>query len=69
MATTKLWAVRNNLKRVQDYALDADKMTDLAQVLDYAQNEDKTEMQYYMAGINCDPTTAYQEFTDANGYL
>ena len=68
MATTKLWAVRNNLKRVQEYALDRDKMTDLKSVLDYAKNSDKTEHQYYMTGINCSADTAYQEFSDTKAY-
>src|SRR5574344_732578 len=65
MATTKLWAVNNNLKRVQDYALDKEKTKiDLLSVIQYAQNGDKTEHQYYSIGINCDPHNAYDDFEE-----
>lgn len=64
MATTKLWAVSNHLKRVQDYALDEEKTSkDLYNTLAYAENEDKTEHQYYVRGINCHPSRVYEQFT------
>lgn len=65
MAATKLWAVRSNLKHVQDYVTDEEKteISDLRSVMDYASNGEKTEHKYYVAGINCTPETAYEEFT------
>jgi len=59
MATTGIWPVRDNLKRVVEYAENhlktenptfytPEKMRDLFDVLDYAANGEKTEMQYYV---------------------
>lgn len=64
MATTKIWAVKNNPGRVIDYANDPTKTCseDLASVLDYAKNEDKTEHEYYTEGLNCDPSSALSDF-------
>ena len=44
MATTKIWAIKDNLSRVVNYAENPNKTTysDLKQVLKYAENEDKT---------------------------
>ena len=66
MATTKIWAVKDNLKRVIDYATNPEKTFDddfkeLEDVIEYASNDDKTEKQLYVSGINCFPTTAVQE--------
>ena len=62
MATTSLWAVNDNLKRVLDYASDEDKtesQDDLSQVLAYASNNEKTNQ--YVTGINCSPQNVYDQ--------
>ena len=63
MAITKLWAVKNRVDHVIDYAKDEEKtknesygkehIYDLLSVYGYAINSDKTEKQYYVSGINC----------------
>lgn len=44
MATTKIWAIKDSLSRVVDYAINPKKtiFSDLKQVLLYAENKDKT---------------------------
>ena len=77
MAVTKLWPVKVNLKHVIDYAANPEKTdasikrtyTDeqyqaLADVLTYAKNEEKTEREFYVEGINCSPFTARDQFID-----
>ena len=77
MAVTKLWPVMVNLKHVIDYAANPEKTdasikrtyTDeqyqaLADVLTYAKNEEKTEREFYVEGINCNPSTARDQFID-----
>lgn len=64
MATTKIWAVKDRLKRVVDYVKNPDKTEiedDLYNVLEYANNDKKTNKQLYVTGINCNPETAYDE--------
>ncbi len=67
MATTKIWAIKDNLSRVVNYAENPNKTTysELKQVLKYAENEDKTteenEKTMYVTGINCRRETAYEE--------
>ena len=56
MATTKIWSIRDSLSRVVDYAENPDKTENpnysnaeiqgLYDVMNYAANERKTEMQY-----------------------
>lgn len=72
MAVTKLWPVKSNLKHVIDYAANkektsADTYTEeqyqaLRDVLAYAKNEKKTEHEFYVQGINCNPTCARDQF-------
>ncbi|MBO4908102.1 MAG: relaxase/mobilization nuclease domain-containing protein [Lachnospiraceae bacterium] len=72
MAVTKLWPVKSNLKHVLDYAANknktsADTYTEeqyqaLRDVLTYAKDEDKTEREFYVQGINCNPTCARDQF-------
>lgn len=72
MAVTKLWPVKSNLKHVLDYAANknktsADTYTEeqyqaLRDVLTYAKDEDKTEHEFYVQGINCNPTCARDQF-------
>ena len=65
MATTSLWAVRNNLPYVIEYVGNADKTgdreyADLVQALHYTTDDAKTEQKCYVTGINCTPDTVYE---------
>lgn len=67
MATTGFWPVKNRLKEVIDYAHNPDKTTDkkyldedLYNALRYVENDDKTDKQMYVSGINCPKQRAYQ---------
>ena len=70
MAVTKLWAIKYNLERVIDYATDAEKTVSysneewqaLKDVLAYAKDEEKTEKQFFVSGIGCDPKQARNQF-------
>lgn len=71
MATTKIWNIRDSLSRVVDYAENPEKTANLSyseqdlqglyDVMNYATNELKTEMRYYVSGVNCTPETARQQ--------
>lgn len=66
MATTKIWPIRDNLKRVVEYAANPEKTKSqaLAQALHYAANPDKTEAQEracFVTGINCRANNAMAE--------
>lgn len=66
MAVTKIWPVTHSLKKVIDYAEDSKKTTrdyqSLKDVLQYAKNEEKTERELFCSGINCNPSTAREQF-------
>ena len=70
MATTKLWKVVKRVDHVVDYATNKENtkaiefndngnyemiVDDLKNVIDYARNADKTEKEFYVTGINCEP--------------
>ncbi len=63
MATTSIWAVKNSLADVVNYANNPEKTgcRDLQNVLHYAENEDKTEQKYFITGINCFAETACEQ--------
>ncbi|TCX48957.1 relaxase/mobilization nuclease domain-containing protein [Dehalobacter sp. 14DCB1] len=71
MATTAIWDVTDRLDRVIDYATNPEKTENLIffspdfqslqNVLDYTQQDAKTEKQFYVTGINCDPVTACKQ--------
>ena len=67
MATTKIWAIKDSLSRVVNYAKNPEKtiFSDLKQVLKYAENDEKTidknEKIMYVTGVNCKAKTAYEE--------
>ena len=71
MATTSIWAVKDNLKRVIDYTMNpnkTEKLEDndyqyngLGQVISYTTQDLKTQKQLYVTGINCSMSTAYDE--------
>ena len=73
MATTAIWDVKDRLDRVIDYATNPGKTENLdfpdavfqglRDVLDYTQEDLKTEKQFYVTGINCDPATAYEQMS------
>ena len=70
MATTKIWPIRDNLKRVVNYASNPEKteFDDLKQALHYAENENKTsvgkERFCFVSGVNCRAETAYDEMRE-----
>lgn len=62
MAVTSIWKVQDNLRRVYDYTTNPMKTDlkfvnnpydELASVLNYTNNVDKTEQQYFVTGLNC----------------
>lgn len=71
MATTSIWAVKDNLKRVIDYVSNPQKTENkdfdqydfkgLENVIEYTTNDLKTEKQFYVSGINCHPSNALQQ--------
>lgn len=85
MATTSIWDIKDNLKRVLDYASNPEKTeadehdyqyNGLNQVISYTTQDMKTEKQLYVTGINCSLSTAYEEmkitkkgFNKTNGIL
>lgn len=72
MAVSKLWAVNSRLGTVINYAANPEKTAAtvyseeqyqaLRDVLDYAKDEEKTEREFYVEGINCNPSTARDQF-------
>ena len=68
MAVTGFWPVYGNLKATLDYADNPDKTTpkeyldkDLYSALRYAKNDNKTDRQVFVGGINCSKQNAYTE--------
>ena len=71
MATTAIWDVRDNLKRVLDYCANPHKTTyidfseytfqGLDNVLEYTTQDIKTEKQLYVSCLNCEPETVCSE--------
>ena len=68
MAITGFWPVYGNLKATLDYADNPDKTTpkeyldkDLYSALRYAENDNKTDKQVFVGGINCSAQNAYTE--------
>lgn len=67
MAVTKIWAIKDSLSRVVDYAANPNKtiFSDLQKVIHYAENESKTadenEKICYVTGVNCNAKTAFNE--------
>jgi len=73
MATTAIWDVTDRLNRVIDYATNPEKTENLdfsspdfqglRNVLEYTEQDAKTEKQFYVTGINCDPVTACEQMS------
>ena len=72
MAVSKIWKVTARLDQVIDYATNPEKTAAkdyspeqfqaLADVLRYAKDEEKTEREFYVGGINCNASTARDQF-------
>lgn len=62
MAVTKIWAIKDSLSRVVDYAANPDKTIyfDLKNAIHYAENGEKTisEEACFVTGVNCNTDTA-----------
>ena len=82
MAVTKLWPVKANLGHVIAYAANPEKTNAnlkkeftedqyqaLADVLTYAKDEEKTEHEYYVEGINCNPSNARDQFVEVKNHF
>ena len=71
MATTKIWAVRDSLKRLVDYAGNPEKTEykDLSDVIHYANDKNKTEKFFFVSGINCTPDKAYQQMVSVKAHF
>lgn len=73
MATTAIWDVKDNLKRVLKYTTNPDKTNNpdfdmfqykgLENVLEYTTQDYKTEKQAYVSALNCNPETVLSEMT------
>ena len=68
MSVTGFWPVFKNLKATLDYADNPDKTTlpeyldeDLYAALRYVENDNKTDRQVFVGGINCSAQNAYAE--------
>ena len=71
MAVCEIWDVRGRLDSPLRYAANPDKTNNpkyteaewqsLSDVMKYAINGDKTEQQFFVSGVNCDPSTAREE--------
>ena len=79
MAVTKLWSVTERLGQVIDYATNPEKTSAkikrefspeqyqaLADVITYAKDEEKTEREFYVEGINCNVAIARDQFITVN---
>lgn len=67
MAVTKIWAIKDSLSRVVDYAANPNKTiySDLQKVIHYADDENKTingkEKACFVTGVNCNADSAFEE--------
>ena len=74
MAVSKLWPVTVRLATVLDYAANPEKTTKakskysnadyqaLRDVVNYVKDGKKTEQELFCQGINCNPSTAREQF-------
>ncbi len=72
MAVTRIWPVRGHLSHPIDYAVDGKKTKNpkyseaeiqaLKDVMNYAVKEEKTEKEYFVSGVNCNPAIARGQF-------
>lgn len=76
MATTKICKIESRLDHVIDYATDKNKTKNLRYInenelsfsvrsaLKYATNPEKTEKQYFVSGVNCEPENALKQMME-----
>ena len=73
MAVTKIWPVKGSSKTVIEYVSNPEKtvqtlsgseLSDLEEVLQYADDDIKTEQHLYTTGIHCERETAIEEFNE-----
>lgn len=72
MAVTKLWPIRGRVDSPLNYAANEEKtanprwdkssLQNLTDVMHYAADEDKTEKQFFVSGVNCNPAIARDQF-------
>lgn len=70
MATTGFWPIKDDLKRILDYAGNPEKTADpeamsddLKRVIGYASDPDKTEKLLFVSALNCPSKQAYEWMT------
>ena len=77
MAVCEIWDIKGRLDHPIDYAVNPEKTKNtnayskhtkeelqaLSDVIRYATNEDKTEKQFFVSGINCDISSAREEMS------
>lgn len=66
LAITKIWAVKDDLRRVLNYIENPDKTKEdlgdgLKEVLAYTTQGYKTNEKEYITGINCEPNTSLKQ--------
>ena len=71
MATTKIWSIHSNLKRVIEYTTESDKVSsenanylELHNVIEYAKASYKTEEQLYVSSLNCNADRVVKEMLE-----
>lgn len=77
MAVCEIWDVKGRLDHPIDYAENPEKTANpkyteadlqaLGDVMKYATNGEKTEKQFFVTGVNCDPATARDEMMITKG--
>ena len=75
MAVCEIWGVKGRLDHPIDYVENAEKTANpkyseaelqaMGDVMRYATNGKKTEQQFFVSGVNCDPATAREEMVIA----
>jgi hypothetical protein len=69
MATTKIWAIKGDVRSLVKYVENPEKTTDtgmkdLSAVFSYATRDDKTEQKLFVSGLNCLPEIAIQQMIE-----
>lgn len=70
MAVCEIWKIEKRLDVVIKYTTNEDKTenkelyNDLHNVIDYTKSDFKTEEQFFVSGINCNPESAYKEMVN-----
>ena len=72
MAVTKIWPIKGRVGSPLDYVENEEKtenpkwdkssLANLTDVMHYAADDDKTQKQFFVTGINCNADTARDQF-------